>query len=162
MKWCGLATSSRTSALGCNRGKGRVDSAPVRLRDRFTGRKRPQGTDRPRPENQNKTQNINENTNHHCLLENLLRLEPRSALHHGKIQSGLRRSRYHQKPVIPRGDDRKERAEPFPLCGGRWTHAADVNGDEVEAYLLKAGLVQLTAAADDTPTDRSCDEHHHE
>ena len=39
---------------------------------------------------------------------------------------------------------------------------ADVNGDEVEAYLLKAGLVQLTAAVDDAPTDRSCDEHHHE
>ena len=39
---------------------------------------------------------------------------------------------------------------------------ADVNGDEVEAYLLKAGLVQLTAVVADSPTDRSCDAHHHE
>ena len=38
----------------------------------------------------------------------------------------------------------------------------DVNGDEVEAYLLKAGLVQLTAVVADSPTDRSCDAHHHE
>jgi monothiol glutaredoxin len=36
----------------------------------------------------------------------------------------------------------------------------DVNGDEVEAYLLDAGLVQLTAAVADAPTDRSCDAHH--
>lgn len=34
----------------------------------------------------------------------------------------------------------------------------DVSGDEVEAYLLKAGLAPLTAA--DAPTDRSCDAHH--
>ena len=39
---------------------------------------------------------------------------------------------------------------------------ADVNGDEVEAYLLQAELVPLTAAVADAPTDRSCDAHHHE
>ena len=41
---------------------------------------------------------------------------------------------------------------------------ADVNGDEVEAYLLQAGVVPLTAAAAvaDGPTDRSCAAHHHE
>ncbi|MFT6179127.1 MAG: glutaredoxin-related protein [Paracoccaceae bacterium] len=39
---------------------------------------------------------------------------------------------------------------------------ADVSGDEVEAYLLKAGLVQLTSVVADSPTDRSCDAHHHE
>ena len=39
---------------------------------------------------------------------------------------------------------------------------ADVSGDEVEAYLLKAGLVQPTAADADAPTDRACDAHHHE
>jgi monothiol glutaredoxin len=38
---------------------------------------------------------------------------------------------------------------------------ADVNGDEVEAYLLQTELVQLTAAVADAPTDRSCDAHHH-
>ena len=37
---------------------------------------------------------------------------------------------------------------------------ADVNGDEVEAYLLQAGLVQLTAVLADAPTDRSCDAPH--
>ena len=36
----------------------------------------------------------------------------------------------------------------------------DVNGDEVEAYLLQAGLVQLTAVLADAPTDRSCDAPH--
>jgi len=39
---------------------------------------------------------------------------------------------------------------------------ADVSGDEVEAYLLKAGLVQATTAAADAPTNRACDAHHHE
>jgi len=38
---------------------------------------------------------------------------------------------------------------------------ADVNGDEVEAYLLQAGLVQLTSVVADAPTDQSCDAHHH-
>jgi len=38
---------------------------------------------------------------------------------------------------------------------------ADVNGDEVEAYLLQTELVPLTAAVADAPTDRSCDAHRH-
>ena len=39
---------------------------------------------------------------------------------------------------------------------------ADVSGDEVEAYLLKAGVVQPTAVVADGPTNRACDAHHHE
>ena len=39
---------------------------------------------------------------------------------------------------------------------------ADASGDEVEAYLIKAGLVQPTAAVADTPTNQACDAHHHE
>jgi len=39
---------------------------------------------------------------------------------------------------------------------------ADANKDEVEDYLLKAGLVQLTAAVADGATDGSCDARHHE
>ena len=39
---------------------------------------------------------------------------------------------------------------------------ADVSGDEVEAYLLNAGLVQPTVVVADAPTDRACDAHHHE
>ena len=39
---------------------------------------------------------------------------------------------------------------------------ADVSGDEVEAYLLKAGLVQPTVVAADAPTNHACDAHHHE
>lgn len=38
----------------------------------------------------------------------------------------------------------------------------DVSGDEVEAYLLKAGLVQATTAVTDAPTNQACDVHHHE
>ena len=39
---------------------------------------------------------------------------------------------------------------------------ADVSGDEVEAYLLKAVLVQPTTAVADAPTNQACDAHHHE
>jgi len=39
---------------------------------------------------------------------------------------------------------------------------ADVSGDEVETYLLKAGVVQPTVVDADAPTDRACDAHHHE
>ncbi len=39
---------------------------------------------------------------------------------------------------------------------------ADVSGDEVEAYLIKAGLVQPTNAVADAPTNQACDAHHHE
>src|SRR2546422_9199249 len=104
MKWCGLATSSRISALGFKRGKGRADSEPARLRDRFTGGRKPKGSDRPQPENQSETQNIYETTDNHCLLETHLWLEPGRAGHIAKIQSALRRSRYHQQPVTLRGD----------------------------------------------------------
>ena len=38
----------------------------------------------------------------------------------------------------------------------------DVSGDEVEAYLLEAGLVELTSVVADAPTDRSCEAHHQE
>jgi len=37
---------------------------------------------------------------------------------------------------------------------------ADVSGDEVEAYLLKSGLVKPTAAPTSVPTDRGCADHH--
>lgn len=39
---------------------------------------------------------------------------------------------------------------------------ADVSGDEVEAYVIKTGLVQPTTAIADAPTNRACDAHHHE
>jgi glutaredoxin len=35
----------------------------------------------------------------------------------------------------------------------------DVSGDEVEAYLIKAGLVQPTAAIADAPTNQACEAH---
>ena len=38
---------------------------------------------------------------------------------------------------------------------------ADVSGDEVETYLIKAELVQPTAAVADAPTNQACDAHHH-
>jgi len=39
---------------------------------------------------------------------------------------------------------------------------ADVSGDEVEAYLIKAELVQMSDAIADAPTNQACDTHHHE
>jgi len=39
---------------------------------------------------------------------------------------------------------------------------ADVNGDEVEAYLLEARVLHLSAAVADAPANRACDAHHHE
>jgi hypothetical protein len=44
--------------LGLNCGKRRAYSELARLRDQFTGRKRPKDSVRHQPENQNKTQNI--------------------------------------------------------------------------------------------------------
>lgn len=38
---------------------------------------------------------------------------------------------------------------------------ADVSGDEVEAYLLQAGLVEPTELAADAPTNQACGAHHH-
>jgi hypothetical protein len=38
----------------------------------------------------------------------------------------------------------------------------EVNGDEVEAYLLEAGVLHLTAAGADAPANWACDAHHHE
>jgi hypothetical protein len=38
----------------------------------------------------------------------------------------------------------------------------EVNGDEVEAYLLEAGVLHLTAAVADAPANWACDAHHHE
>ena len=38
----------------------------------------------------------------------------------------------------------------------------DVSGDEVEACLLKAGLVQPTVVIAAAPTNQACDAHHHE
>jgi hypothetical protein len=75
-------------------------SEPVRLRDQFTGSKRPKDSDRPQPESQNKTQNIAMKTPKITAY-----LKPtcgwsegvRAIL--GKSQSALRRSRYHQQSV---------------------------------------------------------------
>ena len=39
---------------------------------------------------------------------------------------------------------------------------ADVSADEVEVYLLTAGLVQQSDALTDPPTNQACDAHHHE
>lgn len=36
---------------------------------------------------------------------------------------------------------------------------ADVSGDEVEAYLLKKGLVQKSSSQANAPTDRGCADH---
>src|ERR1700737_1458933 len=97
LKWCGLATSLRMSASGLNCGKRRAYSEPARLRDQFTGRKRPKDSDRPQPEEKS---------------------------------------------------------------GRSLSPCVEVNGDEVEAYLLEAGVLHLTAAAADAPATWACAAHH--
>src|SRR5258708_32238599 len=42
------------------------------------------------------------------------------------------------------------------------TCLADVNGDEVEAYLLESRRAALTSAVADAPANWACDAHHHE
>ena len=56
----------------------------------------------------------------------------------------------------------KSRQQLSPCVEVNGHMLADVSGDEVEAYLLKAGVVQPTVAAADAPTNRACDAHHHE
>jgi hypothetical protein len=121
----------------------------------ITRRKRPKDSDRSQPENQNK--------------KSLRTLKPncgwskgvRAIL--GKSQSVLRRSRYHQQSVQLHRDARKEGGRAFRLVSrSTGTCLADVNGDEVEAYLLEAGVLHLTAAVADAPANWACDAHHHE
>src|SRR5215831_18805728 len=118
MKWYGLVTSWRMSVWSFTRGKGRADSEPARSRDRFTARRKLKASDRHQPENKDNTPNFDETTDHHCLIKTHLRLEPRRARNLAKTRSGLRRSRYHQQPLILRGDGGEERTEPFSLCRG--------------------------------------------
>src|SRR6202011_786601 len=76
MKWCGLATSLRMSALGLNCGKRRTYSEPARLRDQLSeGRDRKILTDL----------NQKTKTRNHCVLETKLRLEQGRPRHFGKI-----------------------------------------------------------------------------
>jgi monothiol glutaredoxin len=155
MKWCGLATSLRMSALGLNCGKRRTYSEPARLRDQLSeGRDRKILTD------------LNQKTKN---KKSLRTLKPncgwskgvRAIL--GKSQSVLRRSRYHQQSVQLHRDARKEGGRAFRLVSrSTGTCLADVNGDQVEAYLLEAGVLHLTAAVADAPANWACDAHHHE
>src|SRR5262245_21724346 len=148
MKWCGL-------------GKRRPYSEPARLRDQFTGRKRPKDSDRPQPESQNKTRD--EKSKNHCVLETNLRLERGRPRHFGKmticptkiaISSTIR-------SITLRFS--KKSGQSLSPCVELNAHMlADVNGDEVEAYLLEAGVLHLTAAVADAPANWACDAHHHE
>jgi monothiol glutaredoxin len=48
---------------------------------------------------------------------------------------------------------------PCVVINGRML--ADVSGDEVEAYMLQAGLVAPTTVEADAPTNQACGAHHH-
>jgi hypothetical protein len=140
MKWCGL-------------GKRRPYSEPARLRDQFTGRKRPKDSDRPQPESQNKTQNIAMKTPAY-------------------FETNLRRASapflpYEDRDIINNPLNYTEILEKSgqslsPCVEVNGHILADVNGDEVEAYLLEAGVLHLTAAVADAPANWACDAHHHE
>ena len=126
--WCGLATSLRMSALGSNCGKRRAYSEPARLRDQFTGRKIL--TDL----------NQKTKTKNHCLLETKLRLEQGRPRHFWKITICPTKIAISStiRSTTLRCSKRAGRA--FRLVSrSTGTCLADVNGDEVEAYLLEAG-----------------------
>ena len=72
----------------------------------------------------------------------------------GKSQSSLRRSRYLNNPF--------NYTEMLEKSGRSLSPCVEVNGDEVEAYLLEAGVLHLTAAVADAPANWACDAHHHE
>ena len=65
------------------------------------------------------------------------------------------RSRYHKQSVQP-----FNYTEMLEKSGRSLSPCVEVNGDEVEAYLLEAGVLHLTVA--DAPANWACDAHHHE
>ena len=116
------------ASLGLNRGKRRAYSEPARLRGQFTGRKRPRDSDRAQPENQNKTQ----------------KHRGENAKNHCEIAITI------NNPF--------NCTEMLEKSGRSLSPCVEVNGDEVEAYLLEAGVLHLT----DAPANWACDAHHHE
>jgi hypothetical protein len=100
----------------------------------------PEGRDRKIPTDLNQKTK----TKNRCLLETKLRLEQGRPRHFGKINE--------DRDIINNPFNYTEMLEKsgksLTPCGEVNGHMlADVNGDELEAYLLEAGVLHLTAAA---------------
>jgi hypothetical protein len=116
-----------------------------------TERFRPASTRKPKQNAKHR----DENTKNHCVLETNLRRASAPFLP------------YEDRDIINNPLNYTEILEKsgqsLSLCVEVNGHIlADVNGDEVEAYLLEAGVLHLTAAVADAPANWACDAHHHE
>ena len=73
---------------------------------------------------------------------------------------------YEDKDIINNADNYREMVEksgqPLQPCVQiDDIMLVDVSGDEVEAYLLQEGIVELSGAETSVPTDRACADHDH-
>ena len=142
------------SALGFNCGKGRTYSEPARLRDQL-----PEGRDRKILTDLNQKTK----TRNHCVLETKLRLEQGRPRHFGKITICPTKDRDIINNPFNYTEMLEKSGQSLSPCVEVNGHMlADVNGDEVEAYLLEAGVLHLTAGVANAPANWTCDAHHHE
>jgi len=119
----------------------------------------PEGRDRKIPTDLNQKTK----TKNHCLLETKLRLEQGRPRHFWKITICPTKIAISStiRSTTLRYSKRAGRA--FRLVSrSTGTCLADVNGDEVEAYLLESRRAALTSAVADAPANWACDAHHHE
>src|SRR6266481_2236744 len=124
-----------------------------------TERFRPASTRKPK---QNAKHRV-ENTKNHCVLETNLRLERGRPRHFGKITiCPTKIAIIINNPLNYTEILEKSWQSLSPCVEVNGHMLADVNGDEVEAYLLEAGVLHLTAAVADAPANWACDAHHHE
>ena len=71
---------------------------------------------------------------------------------------------YEDKDIINNADNYREMVEktgqPLQPCVQiDDVILADVNGDEVEAYLIQSGIAQQSTSETDVPTDQACADH---
>lgn len=71
---------------------------------------------------------------------------------------------YQEKDIFNQPQDyeemvRKSSQQLSPCVEVNGEMLADVSGDEVEAWMLKKGLIQKATAKSEAPTDRGCADH---
>jgi hypothetical protein len=124
-----------------------------------TERFRPASTRKPKQNAKHR----DENTKNHCVLETNLRLERGRPRHFGKITICPTKIAIIINNPLNYTEILEKSGQSLSPCVEVNGHMlADVNGDEVEAYLLEAGVLHLTAAVADAPANWACDAHHHE
>jgi hypothetical protein len=119
----------------------------------------PEGRDRKIPTDLNQKTK----TKNHCVLGTKLRLEQGRPRHFGKITICPTKDRDIINNPFNYTEMLEKSGQSLSPCVEVNGHMlADVNGDEVEAYLLEAGVLHLTAGVADAPANWACDAHHHE